>query len=240
MSAAAVFVALVARNTKAAGTVGRPDWAAIRRLGRVGGDLLARTLALRGALTLATAVATRVGAADVAAQEVAFAVWSLLALALDAIAIAGQALIGRFLGAGEAAVAHDAGRRMLRWGLGAGVVLGAVLFAVRPIVVPLFTSDQRVIELASTILVVVAVMQPLNALVFVLDGLLIGAGDLRYLAVAMAGSSVVFVPLAIGVLLSGRGLLALWGALCVLMVTRLGALVVRWQSGRWAVVGASP
>ena len=236
--AALAYLAIVTGAVRATATALKPVWAQIRGLITVARDLFIRTGSLLAALAVATAVAARMGAVEVGTHQIAFQVWSLLALVLDAVAIAGQALVGRFLGAGEAAVARDAGRRMLWWGTGAGVVLGATLLAVRPVIVPLFTSDDDVVALASTILVVVALMQPLNAVVFVLDGLLIGAGDLRYLAWAMTASSVVFLPLAVGVLVSGRGLVALWAALCVLMVTRLGALIVRWRSGRWAVLGA--
>lgn len=237
--AAAAYLAVVTGAVRATAIALRPAWQQIRSLMFVARDLFIRTGSLLAALAVATAIAARMGAQEVGTHQIAFQVWSFLALLLDAVAIAGQALIGRYLGAGDEATARAAGRRMLQWGMAIGVAVGLALLAVRPLVVPLFTPDDEVIALASDILIVVALMQPLNAVVFVLDGLLIGAGDLRYLAWAMAGSSALFVPLAIGVLASGRGLLALWGALCVLMVTRLAALVARWRSGRWAVLGVS-
>ena len=238
VSAATVFVALVARNTKAAGTVRRPNWLAIRRLARVGGDLLVRTLALRGALTLATAVAARIGAADVAAHEVAFAVWSLLALALDAIAIAGQAMIGRFLGAADVPTAKAVGRRMLELGVAAGVLVGGLVLVVRPLLPGVFSDDAEVVALAGFLLLWVGVLQPLNAVAFVLDGLLIGAGDMRFLAVAMVGALAVTVPCAMAVLALDLGIGWVWATIGMLMVTRVVALGWRWRSGAWAVVGA--
>jgi putative MATE family efflux protein len=188
---------------------------------------------------VATAVATRLGTVALAAHQIAFQIWNLLALALDAIAIAGQALVGRFLGAHDVAGARRAGRRMLEWGLAAGVVFALVTLALHEVLPRIFTSDPAVVEVAAFVLVFVALMQPINGVVFVLDGLLIGAGDLRYLAVAMLVPSVVFVGLAVGVLEAGLGIGWLWGALIVFMAGRLVGLGWRWIDGGWAVTGAT-
>ena len=117
-----------------------PHGPTLRRLAVVGGDLFVRTVALRGALVVSTAVATRLGTVALAAHQIAFQIWNLLALALDAIAIAGQALIGRFLGADDVAAARRAGRRMLEWGLAAGVVFGVVTIALREVLPHIFTT----------------------------------------------------------------------------------------------------
>ena len=216
-----------------------PHAPTLRRLAVVGGDLFVRTLALRGAFVVATAVATRLGAVALAAHQIAFQVWNLLALALDAIAIAGQALIGRFLGAADTAAARQAGRRMLEWGLAAGVVFAVVTLALHEVLPAIFTSDPAVVDVAAFLLVFVAAMQPVNGVVFVLDGLLIGAGDLRFLALAMLVPSALFVALAFGVLGAGLGIGWLWAALFVFMVARMVGLGWRWITGGWAVTGAA-
>ncbi len=216
-----------------------PHGPTLRRLAVVGGDLFVRTLALRGALVVSTAVATRLGTVALAAHQIAFQIWNLLALALDAIAIAGQALIGRFLGAQDVAAARRAGRRMIEWGLVAGIGFGLVTFALRQELPTIFTRDPAVVAVTAFVLVFVAVMQPVNGVVFVLDGLLIGAGDLRYLAVAMLIPSALFVALAVGVLRLGLGIGWLWTALIVFMVARLVGLAWRWVGGGWAVTGAA-
>ena len=236
---AAVYVALVRRAVVRRGLSWRPDRSSIRSLGRTGGDLLVRTIALRGALTLATAVAARIGASDVAAHEIAFAVMSLLALALDAIAIAGQALIGRYLGAGDPATARAAGRRMLEIGLAAGAISALVVLAIRPVLPEVFSDDPQVVALAGFLLLWVAALQPLNALAFVLDGLLIGAGDMRFLAIAMVGALGCTVPVAAAVLWFGLGIGWVWATVGVLMLARAVALSLRWRSGAWAVTGAA-
>jgi Na+-driven multidrug efflux pump len=176
---------------------------------------------------------------DLAAHQIAFQLWSFLALVLDAIAIAGQAMIGRFLGAGAADEARLAGRRMVQWGVVAGVVFAVCVLGARSALVPLFTRDDAVRRLTFDVLVIVALLQPINAVVFVLDGILIGAGDLRYLAKAMAVSGlVVFLPIAALVLATTGSLLALWGGLAVLMTARLVGNGVRFRGAAWQVVGA--
>jgi Na+-driven multidrug efflux pump len=121
----------------------------------------------------------------------------------------------------------------------AGVVFAFIVMAARSLLAPLFTADAAVVELALDVLVVVAVLQPINAVVFVLDGVLIGAGDLRFLAKAMAVSGlVVFMPAALWVLHAHGSLVTLWGALALLMTARLAGNVLRFAGPRWQVVGA--
>ena len=238
-AAAAAYVLVVLHNVRAAGVGLRPDGRRLRGLVVVGRDLFVRTGSLLAALAVATGIASRLGAVDLGAHQIAFQLWSFLALVLDAIAIAGQAMIGRFLGAGAAEDARAAGRRMVQWGIGAGVVFAAAVLALRAVLVPLFTDDPAVSSLAREVLLVVAVLQPVNAVVFVLDGVLIGAGDLRYLAKAMAVSGlVVFLPAALAVLWLDGTLLWLWGALALLMCARLAGNVARFAGTGWQVVGS--
>jgi putative MATE family efflux protein len=235
---ALVHLHLITTATSRLGAALRPDWSAIRRLGRAGWDLLVRTLALRMSLTLFTAIAARIGAEEVGAHEIAFAIWSLLALALDAIAIAGQAMVGRFLGADDVDTARQVGRRMLELGTVAGVFAGGVVLIGRPVLPDIFSNDPDVLHLAGFLLLFVAVLQPVNGAVFVLDGLLIGAGDMSFLAKAMVGAALLTAPVAVAVAVLGLGIGWVWGAITVLMLARLSVLALRWRSGAWAVVGA--
>jgi putative MATE family efflux protein len=240
IGSAAAYVYWVGRDVRASGVAVRPEWAAIRRLAVVGRDLFVRTAALRLSLTLATAVAARLGTIDLGAHQIAFELWSFLALVLDSLAIAGQAMIGRLLGAGDAAGARTAARRMIEWGVGAGLAFAAVVALARPALPRLFTDDPEVVALCAFVLVFVAALQPLNAVVFVLDGVLIGAGDMRFLAWAMAAAAVVFVPAAGAVLALGWGIGWLWASLGLLMATRAAALVWRFTGDTWLVVGPGP
>lgn len=199
---------------------------------------MVRTAALLIALLTTTALAARVGTDAVAAHQVAFQIWAFLALSLDAIAIAAQAIIGRFLGAEAPAEARRSARRMIEWGLVVGVGLGVALALSRTWLVPLFTTDPQVRKLAAQLLLIVALMQPLNAVVFVLDGILLGAGDAAYLAVAMVAALGAFTIAAVAVVMFGGGLFAIWGALCVLMVARLVGMGIRFLRGGWQVTGA--
>ncbi len=236
---AAVYLVVVVRGARRHGASLRPDAAGIRTSAQAGAPLLVRTLSLRAVLMIATAVAARLGDADVAAHQIILTLWSLLAFALDAIAIAGQSIIGRYLGAGDEEGARAACRRMVEWGIAAGVVLGVLVVLSRPLFVPLFTGDQLVRDTLLPALLVVAVSQPISGVVFVLDGVLMGAGDGPYLAWAMLATLAVFAPVALLVPVLGGGLTALWWAMVLMMAVRMATLWWRTRSGRWVVTGAS-
>jgi putative MATE family efflux protein len=235
---AAVYLTKVGRDARRRGVGLAPHRRSIRALAVVGRDLLIRTAALRASFLVATAVAARVSVVALGAHQVAFELWAFLALVLDALAIAAQALVGRFLGAGDVAGARAASRRMIEWGVMAGAVSGLAVFASRPWLPHLFTDDARVVAVAGFLLWWVAGMQVVNSIVFVLDGVLIGAGDQRFLAWAMVLAAAAFIPCAIAVLVLDLGIGWLWGALAVLMSARLVALGARFRSGAWAVPGA--
>ncbi|MFJ3758780.1 MATE family efflux transporter [Streptomyces sp. NPDC090080] len=236
---AAVYLTVVVRGARKHGASLRPDAAGIRASAQAGAPLLVRTLSLRAVLMIATAVAARLGDADIAAHQIVLSLWSLLAFALDAIAIAGQAIIGRYLGAGDSAGAREACRRMVQWGIATGVVLGLLVVAARPFFLPLFSSDPTVKDIALPALLIVALSQPISGVVFVLDGVLMGAGDGPYLAGAMVVTLAVFTPVALLVPAFGGGLTALWAAMTLMMLTRMLTLWLRTRSGRWIVTGAT-
>ncbi|MFD5842626.1 MATE family efflux transporter [Streptomyces chartreusis] len=236
---AAIYLVVVVRGARKHGASLRPDSAGIRASAQAGVPLLVRTLSLRAILMIATAVAARLGDADIAAHQIILSLWSLLAFALDAIAIAGQAIIGRYLGAGDAEGARAACRRMVEWGIAAGVALGLLVVISRPLFLPLFTSDSVVKDAALPALLVVALSQPICGVVFVLDGVLMGAGDGPYLAWAMGLTLAVFTPVALLVPVLGGGLTAIWAAMTLMMAVRMLTLWLRARSGRWIVTGAT-
>ncbi|MEW2246621.1 MATE family efflux transporter [Streptomyces sp. NPDC006975] len=236
---AAVYLTVVVRGARRHGASLRPDVTGIRASAQAGVPLLVRTLSLRAILMIATAVAARLGDAEIAAHQIILSLWSLLAFALDAIAIAGQAIIGRYLGAGDTDGARAACRRMVEWGIAVGVVLGALVVLTRPLFLPLFTSDSSVTDTALPALLIVALSQPISGIVFVLDGVLMGAGDGPYLAAAMLLTLAVFAPVALLVPTLGGGLTALWAAMALMMTVRLLTLWLRARSGRWLVTGAT-
>ncbi|HZB33174.1 MAG TPA: MATE family efflux transporter [Streptosporangiaceae bacterium] len=234
----AVYIAVVLRGARRQNARVRPDAAGLRAAATAGVNLVLRTISLRVVLTVGTAVATRMGDAEIAAYQVGFQVWTLLAFALDAIAIAGQAITGRYLGAGDVAGARGATRRMVQWGVASGVVFGVVVLVVRPWLPALFTDDPAVRALLVSTLVVVALLQPMAGVVFVLDGVLIGAGDVRYLAAAGVVTVAAFLPPAWLVSARGGGLVALWLAIGVWMTARLLTLGLRARGNAWLVTGA--
>jgi Na+-driven multidrug efflux pump len=127
---------------------------------------------------------------------------------------------------------------MVQWGIVSGVVLGLLVVAARPLIVPLFTSDPAVRDVLMPVLLIVALSQPVMGVVCVLDGVLMGAGDGPYLAWSMLVTLAVFTPAAFAVPALGGGLSALWWALMLMMVTRTATLGLRARSGKWLVTGA--
>ncbi|MFB6529119.1 MULTISPECIES: MATE family efflux transporter [unclassified Streptomyces] len=236
---AVAYLVVVVRGARRHGASLRPDAAGIRASAQAGVPLLVRTLSLRAVLMIATAVAARMGDAEVAAHQIILSLWSLMAFALDAIAIAGQAIIGRYLGANDAEGARQVCRRMVQWGVISGVALGALLIVARPLFIPLFTGDTAVQDTLLPALLVVAISQPISGVVFVLDGVLMGAGDGPYLAWAMLLTLAVFAPVALLVPALGGGLTALWWAMTLMMTVRMATLWFRSRSGRWIVTGAT-
>jgi putative MATE family efflux protein len=227
----------VLRWARGQGVALRPEPSTIGQLMLAGRALVLRAVALRGSFTLGAAVAARIGVAELAAHQVALQVWGTLSLALDAVAIAGQALTGRWLGAGVTERARDAARRMIELDVAVGVVLGLALFLTRQPLASLFSADERVVAATAYVLIWVAVAEPLNGYVFALDGILIGAGDLAYLGRTMAAAAVVFAAGALWLIRIEAGLGPLWAWLTTFMVLRALGLWWRWRGDRWMVVG---
>ncbi|TDB93872.1 MATE family efflux transporter [Actinomadura sp. 7K534] len=237
-ASAAVYVWVVLRAARRHGAPVHPDLAGLKTAATAGFGLLLRTAALRVVLIVGTSIAARMGDAEIAAYQVGFQVWTLLAFALDAIAIAGQAITGRYLGASDLAGTRAVTRRMVWWGIVSGVVFALLILLVRPWLPGLFTSDGGVHDLLFASLLIVAVLQPVAGVVFVLDGILIGAGDGTYLAATTLLATIVFLPAAIAAYRAEAGLIGLWTAIGLWMAARLVTLGLRARGDRWMVTGA--
>ena len=231
--AAACLAAVVVRRARGAGAPLRPDRAGVLSAARAGVPLIARTALLRLALLWMTFVATAQGDVALASHQIAYTLWFLLAMPPEAFAIAGQAMVGHALGAGDRDDARAIARHAIRWGVGVGLAFAALLVALRAVYLPLFTSDPAVQDLAWSLAVVVAATQPVGAAVYVLDAILIAAGDGRYLAWTMLVAGLLFVPLAGVVLVTGAGVVALWWALVGWLLARLVTIWLRYRSGSW-------
>jgi len=218
----------------------RPSLERMRPLARIGGEIFVRTASLYASFLVASAVLARVGDDSLAAHQVAFQLFVFLALILDAIAIAGQVIVGHSLGAGDAEGAYQAARRMIEWAVAVGALFAVVMLVLMDLLPRVFTSDPDVIDRAQEIWPLFALMQPANGAVFALDGILIGAGDTRFLMWGMLASSVgVFIPIALGSLALGLGITGVWAGLVALILARLGTCGWRFGSRRWAVTGAT-
>ena len=186
---------------------------------------------------LAGAVVTRFGDAPLAAYQIGFQLWLFLALVLDAVAIAGQIIVGRELGAGRAAAAYDASVRMIWLSVATGLVFMVALLALTHVIPRVFTSDPDVLRQAALLWPIFALMQPLNGAVFALDGILIGASDGPFLAISMAGAFLACGAVLVAVHEQEWGVRGVWFALLVLIVVRLVLMGARFVRRRWLVTG---
>lgn len=237
-AAAGVLGGMVLRGARREGTRIKLEPAGALRAARSGVWLLLRNLSLQISVTATTLVATHIGTAGLAAHQVANSIWSFLVMALDAIAIAAQAIIGRYLGAADAEGTRAVTAQMVRWGAVWGGVLTLLLIGVRGLLAPLFTPDVAVQQQLIAALFVMALLQPIAGIVFVLDGVLIGAGDARYLAFAGLVATVAYLPFAIWVDRLNSGLVWLWAAYGVYMTARLLTLGYRARTDSWMKLGA--
>lgn len=215
----------------------RPSLRAMQPLFRIGRQIFVRTAALYASFLVAASVLARMGDAQLGAHQIAYQLFILLALILDALAIAGQVIIGRTLGAGDADGAYAAAVRMIWWSVVVGLVFALVLEPLSEVLPRAFTSDPHVLHQAALLWPFLALMQPVAGAVFALDGILIGAGDTRYLMWSMLAASALFILLAALALANDWGVVGVWIALDVLIAARLALLAPRFVRRRWAVVG---
>lgn len=239
----AAYVIVIGRLARRHDASIRPHRDGVRGSARSGGWLFLRTVSLRAALLATVFVATTLGTEELAGWQVAFTIFSTAAFALDALAIAAQALIGKGLGAGAPDEVQRTLRRTVAWGAWFGVVVGALIAALSGVIGLLFTGEAALAALVMPALLVLAAAQPVCGVVFVLDGVLIGAGDAKYLAIAGVLNLVPFVP-ALGILAvvgvgGAAGLACLAVAFFgVYMLARLATLGVRVRGVDWMSAGA--
>jgi putative MATE family efflux protein len=215
-----------------------PVLALMRPLVRIGAEIAVRTSALLASFLVASAVLARVGSPALAAHQIAFQLFIFLALLLDALAIAAQVMVGRALGAADAGLAREAATRVIVWSAVVGAGFGLVLLALSGVIPHAFTSDERVVDQAHEIWWLFAALMPLNGIVFALDGILIGAGDTRFLMWAMLSSAAVYVPIALLSLDQGWGITGVWWGLAALIGMRALTCGARFLGRRWVLTGA--
>lgn len=236
-AATCLWIFLFSRSTAAYRTGSwRISFARLRPLFQIGGDLAIRTGALRGSLVFATSIAARMGADSLSAHEIAFQLLILGSDVIDGLAVAGQALVSKYLGGGQKRRAYELGKTLIVCGGVSGLLFAMVFIAAQEPIIALFTnsSDVRLL-LAAGVFTLVALFQPLNGIVFVLDGFLIGARDTRFLMWAMLiGALAILVPICWLSLLWSWGLTGIWAGIGALMTWRLVTLIYRYLSRRWS------
>ncbi len=239
--AGAAFLALLERERRRLGIGLRPRWEVMRGQIGMARDLILRSLGFQACFLSAAAVAARFGAPALAAHQVVLQLWNFLTLVLDSLAIAAQALVGAALGGGRVAGARSLAWRITRWSTALSVALAAVFAAGFTLVPAVFTDDAAVLDQIGGVWWLFVALIPLGGVVFALDGVLLGAGDARFLRTAtLIGALGGFLPIIWAALVWDWGLRGIWCGLVAFLVLRLGAVVARTLSGRWAVPGTAP
>lgn len=239
----AAYVLVIGRLARRHEASIRPQRDGVSGSARSGGWLFLRTVSLRVALLATVAVATALGTDELAGWQVAFTIFSTAAFALDALAIAAQALIGKGLGAEDRPLVRRVLGRTLAWGAWFGVIVGGVIAAFSGVIGLVFTGDPAIAALVQPALLVLAVCQPICGVVFVLDGVLIGAGDAKYLAVAGGLNLIPYLPaLVLVAVLQPTGAAGLaWLSVAffgVYMLARLATLGWRVRGAAWMSIPA--
>jgi putative MATE family efflux protein len=217
------------------------DWPVIRAQLATARDLGVRTAAFSATYLAAAAVASRMGTSHVAAHQIALQLWTFLALVMDSVAIAAQSLIGELLGRGDRDDARSTARRLAEIGTVLGVVFAVLLAAGWNVIPALFTDEAAVRDQAHVAWPWFIATLPLSGLLFAVDGILIGAGDIAFMRnVTLAGALGGFLPLTLAAAHFGWGLGGIWAGLLAFIVIRTVGCVARARGGRWAVVGVPP
>ena len=231
---AALFLRVLHR---AAGGL-RPDRTVMRAQLVVGRDLILRSAAFQVAFLTAAGVASRMGTAQVGAHQIGLQLWEFTALLLDSFAIAAQSLVGAALGASDAAAARTMAWQVSRWGLYAGIAFGALYAATWAVLPRVFTSSPAVLHQAHVLWPWFVAMLPAAGVVFALDGVLIGAGDVRFLrTITIVAAVGAFAPLNLAALHWHWGLGGVWAGLTAFIAVRLLGMVARARGDAWAVTG---
>lgn len=231
----AAFVVVILRQLQPGEA--KPEPALARRVLSLGKWIFLRTVALFSAFLLAGAVATRFGDASIAAHQVAFQLWVFLALVLDSVAIAGQIIVGRELGAGRKQEAYGASERMIWLSVALGGTFALLMLALTSVLPRAFTGDTSVLDETALLWPIFALMQPLNGAVFALDGILIGASDGPFLAGSMVAAFLACATVLVASLVGDWGIRGVWAALLVLILVRLTLMATRFRRRRWLVTG---
>jgi len=234
-SVACAFLVILVPRFAGSGVAWRWERAVASGLLRIGADLVVRTGSLLAAMTLATASAARMSLDSLGAWQITMQLFLFLSLVLDSVAIAAHALVGKHLGAKRPQEAKEVSARLMEWGLFVGLGVAAILFLGRDVLAAAFSSDPSVVASAAGLIAWLALVQPLNALAFTLDGILIGASDTRFLAQWMLASSSVYALISLLALNLDWGTAGLAAGATVWMALRTATTAWRWRSGHWTM-----
>ncbi len=237
--AAALFLRALRREAGASGATLAPDVGTMRAQLVLGRDLIVRAAAFQAAFLVAAGVAARMGTAQIAAHQIGMQLWGFTALLLDSFAIAAQSLVGAALGASNAVAARKLAGQVGRWSAGAGTAFAALYAAGWWVIPRLFTSSPAVLHQVHVLWPWFVLMLPAAGIVFGLDGVLIGAGDVAFMrTITIVAALGGFVPITLAAARWDWGIGGVWAGLTAFIMVRLVGMVWRVRTDRWVVLGS--
>ncbi|MCD4550075.1 MATE family efflux transporter [Schaalia sp. lx-260] len=210
-----------------------------------GAPLMVRGMSLRLVGLLLLWPATTLGTKAVASYQIILSIWIFACFLLDALAIAAQTMVGISVGSKNQSQLRELLHTLNLWGLWTGVLIGITIAITSPWLPYLFTSDTAMYSITTWGLIASALGMPIGGVVFLLDGVLIGAGEGRFMATASVLQLLITLPALAVVnylctqgISPEKGVAALWMVYCVFyMGSRLFCNVWRtWYSPQHALV----
>ena len=151
-----------------------------------------------------------------------------------------RSTVGFALGAAAVVAARSTAWRVSRYGLWAGLGLAALFAAGWAAIPALFTSSLAVQHQAHILWPWFVAMLPVAGVVFALDGVLIGAGDVAFLrTITLVAAVCFFAPINLLALHLDWGIGGVWAGLAAFIAVRFVGMVLRVRGSRWVVTGAS-
>ncbi len=203
----------------------------IKNLLAISFNLIIRAMALNVALYLANSYATRYGENYIAAQTIAFQIWLFFAFFIDGYASVGNIVSGKLLGEKKHKNLWKLSLKLSRYAIIIAVLLALICGALYNPIGRLFSSEETVLNAFYQVFWIVLVMQPLNAVAFVFDGIFKGLAEAVILRnLLIVATFLGFVPVLVITDFLGLKLVGIWIAFTVWMLLRAGILVVKFRT----------
>jgi putative MATE family efflux protein len=190
-----------------------------------------RTVSINFAMFLSYRFATGYGKIPGATHAILVNIWLFFSFFIDGFASAGNAIGGRLLGSKDVEALRNLGKKTVTYGVGIACILVVLCFSLYGFIGSQFTKDTAILSLFMNSFWLVLLMQPVNAVAFVYDGIFKGWGEAVYLRnLLFLLTLLVFIPTLLLLDYLHFELLAIWGAFTLWMLGRAVVLAFKFHS----------